>query len=356
MTVTTPRAGRRVRAEVRFMVKYSATVDPNLVNTSHSQLLQLVGSGKNVLDVGCATGYLAQSLAEQGCTVSGIEYDEEAAREASQHLEKLVVGDVTKLDFVKEFGAAAFDVIVFGDVLEHLVDPEATLRDALPSLKDSGEIVISIPNVSHGSVRLALLGGHWEYTPTGLLDATHLRFYTRESLLAMLHRAGLEVVELRATMADVLAGEVETHDESLPSAVVEWVREQPEALHFQYVLRARRVSGDSAGNEPDVVPAVDLPPTPDQHAATVAREKAELADLRHRLLTLRDHVVGLEATVAKTRAEAERAREELEKARSAHLRETEEIRREFFESATWKVGRKAVAPIAWTRRRLGGRP
>jgi 2-polyprenyl-3-methyl-5-hydroxy-6-metoxy-1,4-benzoquinol methylase len=340
------------------MVKYSATVDPNLVNTSHSQILQLVGSDKAVLDVGCASGYLAQALRAQGCTVSGIEYDEQAAREAAPHLEKLVVGDVTAVDFAEEFGAAAFDVIVFGDVLEHLVDPATVLSDALASLRPDGEVVVSLPNVAHGSVRLALLNGYWEYTPTGLLDETHVRFFTKRTLLELMAGAGLEVVELRGTTADPLRVEVEVHDEQLPSSTVQWVRERPEALVYQYVLRARRSSEGEVAVDPDmaVVPAAELEPLRDHHYERATREAAEQRELRHRLLTQRDHIIGLEATTAKALADAQKARDELERAGAAHRRELEALREEYLGSATWRIGRRAVAPVAWARHKLGGRP
>lgn len=339
------------------MVKYSATVDPSLVNTSHSQILQLVGSDRAVLDVGCASGYLAQALRQQGCTVSGIEFDEEAARQAAPHLDKIVVGDVMEVDFEKEFGPDAFDVIVFGDVLEHLVEPQLALDLAMRSLRADGEIVISMPNIAHGSVRLALLAGHWRYTPTGLLDATHVRFFTKKTLLQFLAENDLEVLELRGTTADPLRVEVDVHEDELPnSAVVQWVRDQPEALYYQYVLRARRArDGAAVDLDMEVTPAAELEPLHDHHYERARRESTDLNELRHRLLTQRDHIIGLEATAARSAADASRAREELAAARVAHERELEALRQEYLESATWRIGRKAVAPVAWARRKLGGR-
>src|SRR3954454_17965195 len=107
--------------------KYDTDVDP-ASNTSHAPMLRLVGGNKTVLDVGCATGYLARALRENGCKVSGVEYDPAAAAEAAPALEKLVVGDLEQLDLVEEFAGEVFDVIVFGDVLEHLRDPIPLLR------------------------------------------------------------------------------------------------------------------------------------------------------------------------------------------------------------------------------------
>ncbi len=195
---------------------YEATVDPAERNTSHALILELVGHDKRVLDVGCASGYLSEALGKNGCTVSGIEYDATEAEKARPFLEQLVVADLNEVDLAEQFPVESFDVIVFGDVLEHLLDPDAVLAASLKLLRPNGSVVISIPNVAHGSVRLALLQGRWNYTPTGLLDRTHVRFVTYESLLAMLERAGLAVTDLRATVADPLATEVAVDSGACP--------------------------------------------------------------------------------------------------------------------------------------------
>lgn len=228
------------------MSQYDTTLDPGVANNSHTQILDLVGGGKTVLDVGCATGYLAEALTRQGCTVSGIEYDAEAAAQAAQHLEHVSVGDVTTMDLGAELGDRRFDVIVFGDLLEHLPDPEPVLARLVEFLAPGGSVVISMPNVAHGSVRLALLQGTWEYQELGLLDRTHLRFFTRATLLRMLRSAGLSAVEVRTTVKDPLAAEVAVDAGLLPPGVVDWVRSQPDALTYQFLVRAVRDDADGA--------------------------------------------------------------------------------------------------------------
>lgn len=218
---------------------YDATIDMSS-NNSHTLMIELVGGGKRVLDVGCATGYLAAALAERGCSVSGVEGDPEAAEQARPHLEQLIVGDLATLDLDAELDGARFDVVVLGDVLEHLVDPQSLLRRCTQLLAPGGSVVISMPHVGHGSVRLALLQGRWEYRDRGLLDRTHLRFVTRRSLLDMVHESGLTVVDMRETTVDPLAAEVEVDTEALPPGVVDWVRAQPDAYTYQFVLRAVR--------------------------------------------------------------------------------------------------------------------
>jgi 2-polyprenyl-3-methyl-5-hydroxy-6-metoxy-1,4-benzoquinol methylase len=267
------------------MSKYDTTLDPSISNNSHYQLLDLVGGRKSVLDVGCATGFLAQALVERGCVVSGIEYDADAADQARQHLDQLVVGDLNELDLAEAFGGRTFEIIILGDILEHLIDPGKVLAGLVGVLAPGGSVVISVPNVAHGSVRLALLQGSWDYRELGLMDRTHLRFFTRRTLLALLRGAGLVAVDVRTTSLDPLAGEVPVDVDRLPPGVVDWVREQPDAFSYQFLVRA--VRDDAAG----VVEAA-------------GREREELA---RRLSAAEADASRLRLEVASLRAAGERA-------------------------------------------------
>ncbi|MFS0706144.1 class I SAM-dependent methyltransferase [Cellulomonas sp. 179-A 9B4 NHS] len=228
------------------MSRYDTTLDPHASNTSHWQVIDLVPGGSDVLDVGCSTGYLAEALVERGCRVSGVEYDPEAAEKARPHLQHLVVGDLVTMDLAAELGDRTFDVIVCADVLEHLPDPVDVLRRLLAHLRPGGSVVVSVPNVTHGSLRLALLQGRWQYTPTGLLDSTHIRFFTRRSLTEALRDAGLVGVDLRRTTVDALGGDVAVDATALPDGVVDWVRAQPDADTYQFVWRAVRDDAEGA--------------------------------------------------------------------------------------------------------------
>ena len=272
------------------MPLYDARVDRSVSNSSHTQMLELVGEGRSVLDVGCATGYLAEALAAQGCTVSGIEYDAEAAEQARPHLARLVVADLTAVRLADAFDGERFDVVVFGDVLEHLPDAEAVLRGARDVLADGGHVVISIPNVAHGSVRLALLQGRWQYTDTGLLDRTHIRFVTRESLHRLLADAGFVATEVRTTRLDPLDAEVAVDADALPAGVVDWVRRQPDALTYQFVLRA----------VPDDAPGADVAAARSE-AAELAGMLAQAREDADRLQAERDRATGDVAALTSTR-------------------------------------------------------
>ncbi|HEY0215319.1 MAG TPA: class I SAM-dependent methyltransferase [Cellulomonas sp.] len=228
------------------MSQYDTTLDLSVSNTSHAQVLNLVPAGSEVLDVGCATGYLAEALVARGCTVSGVEYDAEAAEKARPHLQHLVVGDLNTMDVEAEFAGRSYDVLVFADVLEHVAEPAEVLRRLLALLRPGGSVVMSIPNVSHGSLRLALLQGRWQYTDVGLLDRTHIRFFTRTSVLELLAETGLAAADLRTTVRDPLSADIAIDAAALPPGVIDWVRRQEDAMTFQFVLRAVRDDADAA--------------------------------------------------------------------------------------------------------------
>lgn len=218
--------------------KYETELDLDNRNDSHTLIVELAGRDKRVLDVGTATGYVAAALAERGCEVVGIEVDPEAARQAEKHCERVVVGDVDNLDLGQALSEDSFDVIIFGDVLEHLKDPLQTLKRFRPFLRPEGYVVSSIPNIAHGSVRLALLQGKFRYQSLGLLDNTHLRFFTRESVEQLFEDAGFLIGELERTKHGVFDTEVEVDREMVAGETLALVRRDPEFQTYQFVLTA----------------------------------------------------------------------------------------------------------------------
>ena len=171
-------------------------------HSSHSQIVKQCGEGRGLrlLDVGCARGHLSEVLASQGWRVTGIEYDAADAAVARDKGIDVIVG--TAEDAMGTMNEK-FDVIVFADVLEHFVHPEDVLSQACTLLVPGGRIVISIPNVAHLSVRLQLLMGAFTYTDRGILDRTHLHFYTKKTLKKMIGDAGLDTIYIGATPAPV---------------------------------------------------------------------------------------------------------------------------------------------------------
>lgn len=167
-------------------------------HSGHTKLLALVGSGKRVLDVGCSSGYLARPLVASGCTVVGLELDPRAAEEAREVCEDVLVGDVETMEL--PFEPASFDVVLCGDLVEHLRDPGALLARVRPLLRPEGHLVLTTPNVANWSLRLGLLAGRWRYTERGILDRTHTHLFTRATLAETLERAGYRVETLDFTV------------------------------------------------------------------------------------------------------------------------------------------------------------
>jgi 2-polyprenyl-3-methyl-5-hydroxy-6-metoxy-1,4-benzoquinol methylase len=284
---------------------YDVDIDLANTNTSHAQVIDLVGGDKRVLDVGCWNGALGRVLMGFGCKVTGVELDEEAAAAAAAVLGDVKVADLDRTSLSDLFEAGAFDVVVFADVLEHLKDPRAALIDAIHLLAPDGRVVISVPNVAHGALRLALLQGQWRYTEKGLLDARHRHFHTRHALLELLSSVGLQAEDLRGTIADPLGVEVEIDEDRLPDGAVEWIRDQPDALVYQFQVAAAPVPD---GRE--VVHTARLKPAANPDDVRLQdRHTDEAANAAREVLRMRDHVLGLQAEAVTAQARSKRENE-----------------------------------------------
>ena len=165
---------------------------------AHTKLLNAVGSGKRVLDVGCSSGYLSEPLSQRGNTLVGIELDADAARAAERWCEQVLVGDVERMELPLEPGS--FDVVLCGDVIEHLRDPGAALARLRPLLVPGGRLVVSTPNIANWAIRLSLLAGRWRYADRGILDRSHTHLFTRATLRETIVRAGYVVDRIDYTV------------------------------------------------------------------------------------------------------------------------------------------------------------
>ena len=166
-------------------------------------LLALVPRGvKRVLDVGCGEGNTGRALKAErsGIVVEGIEKEERVARIAAAHLDEVQCIDLDADTFTF---AEPFDCIICGDVIEHLKDPDAVLRQLHGALSVGGVLLWSVPNVRHYTIIAGLLLGEWEYQDSGILDRTHLRFFTLKSARALLARTGFAIVTIERRFGDV---------------------------------------------------------------------------------------------------------------------------------------------------------
>lgn len=154
---------------------------------------------RRILDIGCGEGILGARLLRKGLEeVVGVEVDPSVAKRAEKNLSRVICGDIEDIDLPFEDGY--FDCIVLADVLEHLKDPLSVLIKIRDLLKDSGLLVISIPNVRHYGVINMLVEGRWRYEECGILDRRHLRFFTFKEIEELLRGAGFEIVGKTANM------------------------------------------------------------------------------------------------------------------------------------------------------------
>ena len=161
----------------------------------HTMVFSRIEERSKVLDIGCATGYFAKELQNKNCKTWGVEVDREAAKVAEKYCERVEVADLErekKLPFKK----GVFDYVLFLDVLEHARNPQEILQYSNQFLKRDGYIIISTPNIAHISMRLKLLFGNFDYEKKGIMDETHIHFYTRKTLQELIQKSGLYCSEL----------------------------------------------------------------------------------------------------------------------------------------------------------------
>jgi len=179
--------------------RYDEAVRKFGLGASHHLLLTEAAPGETVLEIGPATGYMTRLLREKGCIVDIVEIDGEAARQAAVHARQAYIGSVEDAALLGRI-QSRYDAVLFADVLEHLKDPRRVLEEIRLKLKPSGRVLASIPNVAHWTVRWKLLLGQFHYEEIGLLDRTHLRFFTLQTARELFEESGYHIVSLRFTV------------------------------------------------------------------------------------------------------------------------------------------------------------
>ncbi|MGE5680449.1 MAG: glycosyltransferase [Bacillota bacterium] len=201
------------------------------------EIQQLIkpGAGK-ILDVGCGKGLMASELKSKlDAEVWGIEIVRQAAAAAEKRLDKVLSGSIE--ENLRHLPDSYFDTIIFADVLEHLTDPTSVLKNIRAKLADNGQIIASIPNVRFWSVVKGLLEGNWEYQEAGILDNTHLRFFTKSSIASMFEKAGYSIINLYS---------MRVADQDIPQQLLSTMTNSginvstlnDESKDFQYLVRA----------------------------------------------------------------------------------------------------------------------
>lgn len=185
--------------------------------------------------MGATLGYLRDTLAP--CNVYGVELNSMAASYAKHYIPNIIQGNIETMD-LNCYEENMFDYILLPDVLEHLHDPEAVLNKLKKYLKPSGFIVASIPNIMHYSVMLELLKGNFTYEDSGILDRTHIHFFTLQEIFKMFMCCGFEIVETQGKHLDIVLSET---DEEIYRQLMQipGVASEINFQVYQYMVKAR---------------------------------------------------------------------------------------------------------------------
>jgi O-antigen biosynthesis protein len=201
---------------------------------SLSQLSGRMTRGSEVLELGPAKGYFTRILKQAlKCEVDAIEIDPTMAEHAQPHCRDLVIADLDTLDWAALWPGRRYDTIIAADVLEHLRSPERALIALRQRLKPGGRLLISLPNIAYAGMIFGLLEDDFRYRDEGLLDRTHLRFFTRTTLEETLTANGWQVTWRGEVGKDIYEAEFHTRIEQWPQSLREFVIEHPNRRAYQ---------------------------------------------------------------------------------------------------------------------------
>jgi O-antigen biosynthesis protein len=289
-------------------------------NNSLKKMLTLVGHQKKVVDFGCATGYFARLLAARECEVTGIEINEKAAAAAERFCSQVIVANLDFTPIQDILPEQTFDVAIFGDVLEHLRDPWRVLEAVRSILKPDGFVVASIPNIAHGAVRLSLLKGKFEYEKLGLLDNTHLRFFTHKTVRELFETSGYFVDREDRTVTPVFS---ENHwvpfvyPSDFAPELVQQIEQEEDSDTLQFILRAfpLTLEGQFAALKTKYAELLDQTETAtDQTHAKLQQTEAHLQQVRSELVATQSQLHQAQTELQTTQTQLHQTRSQLHEA------------------------------------------
>ncbi|MDZ4313722.1 MAG: class I SAM-dependent methyltransferase [Azonexus sp.] len=225
---------------------YEYSVDPES-HTAGAFVVEFVGTGRHVLEVGCGPGSITRVLATaQQCRVTGVELDPDAIEKVTPFCDAVIRADLNSPDWPGLVSdKAPFDVVVAADVLEHLYDPWKVIGRMARLLGPEGFLVISLPHACHAAVASCLIDGDFQYRDWGLLDRTHIRFFGLANMQTLFERGGLKIVDYRFVIKPPEETEFAASWARLPASLRRTLGNVPHADIYQVVIKA--VPSDHTG-------------------------------------------------------------------------------------------------------------
>lgn len=218
--------------------RYAHEIDPN-GGSAAARLARMVASGQRVLELGTGPGTVTRILHNKGCKVTGVEMDPETLAMCAPFCERTLQANLEDPAWHASLAGEKFDVVMCADVLEHLRDPRPLLTLLPQFLNDTGCVLMSLPNATHLSVVASLMAGRFPYQTKGLLDNTHLRFFGREDIDALLRECGLVWQRWETVLVEPAQAELSHYWNQLEVADQEFLRAKcADGMVYQHVVRS----------------------------------------------------------------------------------------------------------------------
>ena len=218
--------------------RYAHEIDPN-GGSAAAVLARMVEPGQRVLELGTGPGTVTRILHSKGCKVTGIEMDPETLATCAPFCERTIQANLEDPKWATPLVGEKFDAIICADVLEHLRDPRPLLTQLPAFLAEGGSVLMSLPNASHLTILASLLGGRFPYQQNGLLDNTHLKFYGREDLDALLRECGFLWQRWHTVQVDPAQAELKQYWNELEDADREFLKARcADGMVYQHVVKA----------------------------------------------------------------------------------------------------------------------
>jgi 2-polyprenyl-3-methyl-5-hydroxy-6-metoxy-1,4-benzoquinol methylase len=273
----------------------------------------MVEPGQRVLELGTGPGTVTRILHAKGCKVTGVEMDPETLATCAPFCERTVQANLEDPQWAAPLAGERFDAIICADVLEHLRDPRPLLNQLHGFLKPGGSVLMSLPNASHLTVVASLLGGRFPYQKNGLLDHTHLKFYGREDLDALLRECGLLWQHWHTVQVDPAQAELKAYWHLLDEATQAFLKAKcADGEVYQHVVRAQPATEAAHLQRLEHDRAALLAAHDAQHKAWAAAQQHAAAQHAEQLNALAEQARNTQATLTWTESQLQNHKQSIQ--------------------------------------------